>query len=279
MRRHLGKPDRDLHRLHLAEERPQPLRLRVAPVLEQAPGLGGDPPVERVRLSAPAIDLGPHLGNGGLRRCLVGEIEGVQEVGPTLRSLAGHGVDELGAAAAGGDSAGGMAAPTCRRRARPGTPPGRRAPAPPASPRRPAPATPAPSRSRRRPGPAALSRARWRAPWASPWRSGSSASNRRLTMSCRHPMYRRTRNRRRSRAPTVPRRRTPARGGPPGPVTPSARRRSASPIAGGTSRARARLAGARPASSPPRPCPTAPRRRWRRRRRRRRPSSERRGWW
>ena len=60
----LGQPDRRLHRLDLAEERPDVVEPMVAPVVQQAGGLRRHPPLALIRQRAPAIDLVPDTVDG-----------------------------------------------------------------------------------------------------------------------------------------------------------------------------------------------------------------------
>jgi hypothetical protein len=65
--RDFGQPDGGLDRLDLAEERPLVLKLVLAPVLQQASGLGRDLPLRRVGQRTPGVDVAAQLVDDGRR--------------------------------------------------------------------------------------------------------------------------------------------------------------------------------------------------------------------
>src|SRR5687767_11155771 len=61
--RHLSQPDRRLHCLDLAEERPNPAERMIAPMLEQSGGLWGNSPLAGIGERAPLVNAAPELIN------------------------------------------------------------------------------------------------------------------------------------------------------------------------------------------------------------------------
>ena len=114
---YLGEPDHRLHRLHLAEERTQVAELVVAPMLEQAGGLRGNPP-PGARQPAPLVHAVAHALDHPhqlvLLTVLVRRGAGIvqAQLGLSRASLAGGGNrrDERHGAPAVDDPVGGLAA-------------------------------------------------------------------------------------------------------------------------------------------------------------------------